>query len=42
VEEAGDVIEVTVTPQRGFDRTVTVQPYCKISQPLTGSSRRQD
>src|SRR5438067_880192 len=33
----GDVIEVTVTPQRGFDRTLTVQPDGKISYPLVGS-----
>src|SRR5262245_66555366 len=33
---AGDVIEVTVTPQHNFDRTVTVQPDGKISYPLIG------
>jgi polysaccharide export outer membrane protein len=32
----GDVIEVTVTPQRGFDRTVTVQPDGKITYPIVG------
>jgi polysaccharide biosynthesis/export protein len=33
---AGDVIEVTVTPQRSFDRMVTVEPDGKISYPLLG------
>jgi polysaccharide export outer membrane protein len=32
----GDVIDVTVTPQHNFDRTVTVQPDGKISYPLVG------
>jgi polysaccharide biosynthesis/export protein len=30
----GDVIEVTVAPQHGFDRTITVQPDGKISYPV--------
>src|SRR5688572_6716455 len=33
----GDVIEATVTPQRTFDRTVTIQPDGKISYPLVGT-----
>jgi polysaccharide export outer membrane protein len=33
---AGDVIEVTVTPQKDFGRTVTVQPDGKISYPVVG------
>src|SRR5437870_5484044 len=33
---AGDVIEVTVSPQRSFDRVVTVEPDGKISYPLLG------
>lgn len=32
----GDVIEVTVTPQSKFDRTVTVRPDGKISFPIAG------
>lgn len=32
----GDVIEVTVTPQKDYDRTITVQPDGKISYPLIG------
>ena len=32
----GDVIDVTVTPQHNFDRTVTIQPDGKISYPLIG------
>lgn len=32
----GDVIEVTVTPQRDFSRTVTVQPDGQISYPVAG------
>jgi polysaccharide biosynthesis/export protein len=32
----GDVIEVTVAPQNGFDRTITVQPDGKISYPVVG------
>jgi polysaccharide biosynthesis/export protein len=32
----GDVIEFTVSPQRSFDRTVTVQPDGKISYPVVG------
>jgi polysaccharide export outer membrane protein len=32
----GDVIDVTVEPQRDFDRSVTVQPDGKISYPLIG------
>src|SRR5262249_4998638 len=32
----GDVIDVTVTPQRAFDRTITVQPDGKISFPRVG------
>jgi polysaccharide biosynthesis/export protein len=35
----GDVIEVTVSPQRGFDRTVTVQPDGNVSYPLLGHMR---
>jgi polysaccharide export outer membrane protein len=31
-----DVIEITVTPQSNFDRTVTVQPDGKISYPIVG------
>src|SRR6266571_5916781 len=32
----GDIIDVTITPQRNFDRTITVQPDGKISYPLAG------
>jgi polysaccharide export outer membrane protein len=32
----GDVIEITVQPQPGYDRTVTVQPDGKITFPLVG------
>jgi polysaccharide export outer membrane protein len=32
----GDVLEVTVTPQRDFGRTVTIQPDGKISYPVVG------
>jgi len=32
----GDVIEVTVSPQRSFDRTITVQPDGKVSYPIVG------
>jgi polysaccharide export outer membrane protein len=32
----GDVLEVTVTPQRAFDRVLTIQPDGKISYPLVG------
>ena len=32
----GDVIEVTVMPQRDFGRTVTVQPDGKVSYPVVG------
>jgi polysaccharide biosynthesis/export protein len=32
----GDVIEVTVTPQHSFDRTVTIQPDGMISFPIVG------
>jgi polysaccharide biosynthesis/export protein len=31
-----DVIEVTVSPQRGYDRTLTVQPDGKITYPIVG------
>jgi polysaccharide export outer membrane protein len=33
----GDVVEVTVTPQSSFGRTVTIQPDGKISYPLVGT-----
>jgi polysaccharide export outer membrane protein len=33
---AGDVIEVTVSPQHNFDRVVTVQPDGKVSYPIVG------
>jgi polysaccharide export outer membrane protein len=33
---AGDVIEITVSPQKNFDRTLTVQPDGKISYPIAG------
>jgi polysaccharide export outer membrane protein len=33
---AGDVIEISVSPQKNFDRTVTVQPDGKISYPIVG------
>jgi polysaccharide export outer membrane protein len=32
----GDVIDVTVTPQHAFDRTITVQPDGKINYPRVG------
>jgi polysaccharide biosynthesis/export protein len=32
----GDVIDFTVSPQRSFDRTVTVQPDGNISYPIVG------
>lgn len=32
----GDVIEVSVTPQEKFDRTVSVQPDGKLSYPIVG------
>src|SRR5690242_20019558 len=32
----GDVIDVSVTPQKGYDRAITVQPDGKISYPLAG------
>jgi polysaccharide biosynthesis/export protein len=32
----GDVIDVTVEPQKNFDRTITVQPDGMISYPLVG------
>jgi polysaccharide export outer membrane protein len=32
----GDVLEVTITPQRSFDRTITVQPDGKVSYPIAG------
>jgi polysaccharide export outer membrane protein len=35
----GDVIEITVTPQKDFSRIVTVQPDGKISYPLVGQLR---
>src|SRR5262249_47392679 len=31
-----DVLEISVTPQTGFDRIVTVQPDGKISYPVVG------
>lgn len=33
---AGDVLEITVQPQQGYDRTVTVQPDGKIAFPVVG------
>src|SRR5438445_8509242 len=32
----GDTIDVTVAPQRDFDRTLTIQPDGKISYPVAG------
>src|SRR5688572_4988073 len=32
----GDLIEITVSPQRNFDRTLTVQPDGKINYPIAG------
>jgi polysaccharide export outer membrane protein len=32
----GDVLEITITPQRGFDRTLPIRPDGKISYPIVG------